>query len=316
MSDRAKTILLYGESGDSKTTQAIFLAKYIKKKFNKRLRLISSDGGGWAPVQDEGIVYHPKDNPEGYVEVFNMTNRVRYLAEWRKLSKGFWPQVLKGDAEKGEDPSKFYRHIIPSDLSNIGGYFCEGLTSLSSGFISHISKQDNSKDSVTKVMYSAPGYEQDGEYFGATDQGHVGMVQNELNNLTQQFGTLPVDFVMWTGLVGKASEKSLRAVGLEIDDMNPIYGPKLAGNAKTAESPSWFSDCFFLHRNSETGMVEAHFRKWKDDVTNNTYLAKISTSPKVYQELLRRFPQEKIEFSFEKGIDKYLEVIDEIKCKK
>ena len=99
---RAKTVLLYGESGNTKTTQCVHIARYIYKKYGKITRLISSDGGGWAPVEDENLLIS-KDNPignGGIVEAFNMTNRKKYLSEWRKLAQGYWPKVVEEDGKK------------------------------------------------------------------------------------------------------------------------------------------------------------------------------------------------------------------------
>src|SRR5690349_9943497 len=59
MSKRAHTHLLYGRSGTYKTTQIGYLAWWVWQKFRKRTRLVSADGGGWAPIQkfiDAGII--------------------------------------------------------------------------------------------------------------------------------------------------------------------------------------------------------------------------------------------------------------------
>lgn len=331
MAERAKTALLYAESGDSKTSQCIFLAKYIKEKYNKKTRLISADGGGWSPVEDEGLIYNSKTNPEGIVHAFNMSNRKLFLADWRRLSRGDWPKIVKGEAGLGEDPTKIYRKILPStsqELSEIGLIFIEGLTSISAGFLSHISKQDNSKDSVTKVLYAAVGYEEDGERMGSTDQGHVGAVQNEVYNMTQQFGTLPVNMVVWTALVGKCTEKSLRQVGITVTE-NPVFGPKLAGNARTAEAPQWFSDCFYLDgytdkivRDTVDGgqqlierkKIMAYFQRHTDN-DGNLFLAKSSTGTSIFPRLIERFPGGCLELGFKEGegIDRYFRLIDELK---
>ncbi len=56
---KANTHLIYGESGTFKTTAIGFFAEYIWRKYGKRTRLVSADGGGWFPVQkyvDAGII--------------------------------------------------------------------------------------------------------------------------------------------------------------------------------------------------------------------------------------------------------------------
>jgi hypothetical protein len=318
---RAKTILLYSDSGNSKTSQCVHIAKYIKAKYGKITRLISSDGGGWAPVEDEGLIIS-KDNPaidmvlekgvwvnkggNGCVEAFNMTNRKRYLADWRKLSVGMWPHVVEQDGRK----VRIISQCTPQETQRVGCYFIEGLTSIGSGFISHISKQDNTSD-VTKVLFKAASYEEDGEFFGSTDKGHVGMTQNELHNLTQAFGALQVEMVVWTALVGQANEAITK---------KPIYGPKLSGNAKTPEAPSWFSDCFHLHAINEKEMIDnitvenkrilAFYQRHEDEETGNVYLCKSSVGPSLYLRLKKRYPGGFVELGFDNGIVDYLETVD------
>lgn len=311
---RAKTVLLYGGSGNTKTSQCVHIARYIKKKYNKITRLISSDGGGWSPVEDEGLIISPT-NPDGCVEVFNMTNRKKYLRDWRLLSKGMWPKVVRNEAGQ---LTRTFVDTTKEEWAKIGCYFIEGLTSIGTGFISHISKQDNTSD-VTKVLFKAATYEEGGEFFGSTDKGHVGMTQNELHNLTQEFGTLGVELVVWTALECAAEERISR---------NPIYGPKLSGNAKTPEAPSWFSDCLHLHAVNvkeavqdseqrdiviENKKVYAFFQRHADEETGNVYLAKSSTGPSLFPQLRYRFPGGFVELDFSKGVVEYLETIDQLR---
>ena len=46
------TMVLYGPTGSRKTSQIGEFAKYIYEKTGKITRLVSCDGGGWAPIQD------------------------------------------------------------------------------------------------------------------------------------------------------------------------------------------------------------------------------------------------------------------------
>src|SRR6266566_2598144 len=46
------TMVLYGPTGSRKTSQIGEFAKYIYEKTGKITRLVSTDGGGWAPIQD------------------------------------------------------------------------------------------------------------------------------------------------------------------------------------------------------------------------------------------------------------------------
>lgn len=319
---RAKTILIYTKSGGTKTTQCVHLARYVWKKFGKRTRLISGDGGGWKPVEDERIdptnpnspfLIKSAKNPEGIVDVINITNRPHLLADMRRLSRGAWLYKVKG--KDGQAEERWLDWATRGEKDNIGAIFIEGLTSIATGFLNHISKQDNRAGSVGKVMYAAPNYEEDGEIFGGTDQGHVGMVQNETWNLCQQFGTLPVEVVVWTALEEKGEVKNTSAT---------IYGPKLAGNAKTYEAPSWFSDCLHFQEMSgtvdlgggiltQTKKVFAFYAKHTDPDTGNFYICKVSVGPSLYKRLEEKWPGGCFEMGLDKGMVEYLEFMDKIR---
>src|SRR6185369_2164290 len=165
---RARTMCIYGASGNGKTCQLIYLAKYVQERWGKTCRLVSADPGGWMPLEDEGLIWNPESNPNGIVQAFNVTNRPMLLHDMRKLSQGYWPYAFL--AADGTVKTHWKMDI---EGRNVGAYFIEGLMSISSAFISHISKQDN-ENAATKVLYAAPRYEEGGESFGAVDRGHYG----------------------------------------------------------------------------------------------------------------------------------------------
>jgi len=289
---RAKTICIYGASGSSKTTQALYIAKYVKEKYGKNTRLLSADEGGWAPLANEGVI-KGAGNKDGIIEAYNVNNNKLLLGAMRKFSMGQWPTIIEKEGKKVRTIAD-----APEGLKQTGCYIIEGLTSLSSSFMTYISKKDNTSD-VTKVLFRAPGYEEGGEFFGTVDRGHYGMVQQEMFNLVQQFGALPVELVVWTAHVGQGEERVSKT---------PLYGPKLVGSAKTWEVPSWFSDCLHMERDDTGDMpkVRAYFKRHLDTLTEIVYLAKSSTGPTAYKNLLEKYNGGFVPLEIGEGIDKYL----------
>ena len=111
--------MLYGESGTFKTSQAGIFAWWIWKKFRKKTRLISADGGGWAPdpeVHRRGTI----------IDAFSIAKldvlKHSPLSLLRKLAKGEWPRD-NGDGSAKMAPTP------PEDWKDIGAYVVEGLTS-------------------------------------------------------------------------------------------------------------------------------------------------------------------------------------------
>src|SRR5690242_7976715 len=119
MKKRANTYLVYGDSGVFKTTQVGYFAWYIWRTSRKKLRLISADGGGVAPIQryiDAGII---DLSAIAKVDVIRQSP----LSLLRKLAKGEWP-ATNGDGITKMAPT------TPEEWESIGGYAIEGLTSI------------------------------------------------------------------------------------------------------------------------------------------------------------------------------------------
>src|ERR1700743_609803 len=82
-----RTILFYGDTGSSKTTQLALLAKWLWEKKGKRTRLISCDGGGSKQFDDMGLI------EAGIVDRFIMPATEHKIANLFRLSKGYWPHL-------------------------------------------------------------------------------------------------------------------------------------------------------------------------------------------------------------------------------
>lgn len=311
-SNKPRTVILYGDSGIGKTSQAYFLARYLAKKYSIIGRLIGSNASDSAPFEDSGMI------DKGIVDFFDIANRQYALADMRKLSEGYWPRnakdkegnsIIKGYFQKDDNCKTTFEQ-----WQKIGFTIIEGITGVSNLMLNHIRSQEEGVGFKHSFKY-----EEDGEVIGGLQEGHYGLVQQELYKVVVQgFACLPVKMVIWTALIGKGMDKRIQQT---------VYGPKGAGVAQTFEIPSWFMDCFHLedkqvkvrvkNKQGDDEVIEkvirvAWFQNHKDEETGITYLAKVRILPELYPKLLEKFPHGFVPLDFENGINKLYEEIDRI----
>lgn len=288
---RAETTIIYGNSGTGKTSQLVYLAKRMYKKTGKRSRLISFDDGGWKPVADEGLI------DMGIVEPYLVVGKENIMAHVRKLAKGYWPQVVSGERVLVETSA--------SEMSRIGLYFIEGLTSLAQAHMAHIGNQELKVGEENANVR----YEEEGEIFGGNSRTHYRLVQNEVHNIVSRFGALPINQAVWTARVAKG-------VDLQKD---ALYGPDVIGKAVTGEVPSWFGECIHFYEYFSTVDVEgksyekkdvlAYYENHKDESTGVPYLAKPRLTPSQMGAMRDFFPGGYVPLTLEKGIEPYFDAV-------
>lgn len=287
-----RTGIFYGESGDTKTHQLFSFARWYVKNYKKKCRLITSDGGGFGPFDDSGMI------DRGECQAFDISYRKEALADIRRLSEGYWPRKGK------RGPMS----IFTSDLKcapqentwdEVGCYLVDGITSICRLWLNHISDQSGGVGFKEAWNYSEGGYEYNG-----LQQGHYGLVQKELYRImVHGFKALPVDFVFYTALVEQGEDRKGKTV----------YGPKAAGSAITAEIPSWVQDCLHLEQiqfKKDGNVIKqkvAHFVKHRDKETGIDYEAKVRVMAEYIPRLMRLYPKGYIKLGLNEGeaIDKF-----------
>lgn len=295
---KARSILAYAESGDTKTTQGYLLAKWVYEKLGKKTRWISADGAGFGVLDDTGMI------EAGIVEAFDISNRKRALADIHRLADGYWPKVIK--VENGKLMRLFQNvqecETTKKEWEEIGAYVIEGPPSIGRLLLTHIAS--NSEKVAFKKGYE---YEEDGYIFGGLDKGHYGLVQTELHRvMVQGFNLLPVDYVYYTATVGKGEDKVTKET---------VYGPRGVGNAITTELPTWVGDCIHLARErvviqeQDKEIVVAWFQRHPDRETGAEYLAKSRLPPEQFPKLLKKYPYGFIPMNYERGLTDYLEIL-------
>lgn len=291
----AQTAIWYGDSGTTKTSQLYYLAKYLWTKKKKKTRLISADGGGYAPFVQSGMI------DQGVCQVFPVIDRQKIFADLARIGDGYWP---RGDTFDSSNKCK----TTPQEWSEIGLIAVESITSIARLLLNYFASY---RDASGELIYRTPFTVSDDEYeLAGTDKGHYAVVQSALHELiVRKFSRLPVDYVVFTALVGEGRTKA---------QGETFYGPRAVGVAITEELPTWVGDClhfahteYMVSNERVTGPV-AYFRPHEDTNTTVTYTAKARILPELYPELLRKFPGGFVPLGFKSGIALYYHTIEKL----
>jgi hypothetical protein len=303
----ALSMLAYGKTGTTKTSQIRYLAEYVFEKFGKRTRMITSDTGSlWSPIEDlveEGIVIPL---------LFPTDPRYNPLSTMRKLRRGEWPeqttlqpsvQALNG----WKNPNK-WKPWGPEETKTIGAYAVESLTSYGSGIL-----RDLAEKNISVGTGSVPGFrEEEGEKFGQNTMQHYGMGQSEILEMLNSFIALPIEIFYVTALEGAGE-----------DDDGPtkrtVLGPKSLGKAITEVIPQRVGDCLHLvdSTDEKTGAreIRAYLRNHPDSqVAKMNWPAKVRllNTPRVLAEFTKRYPQGFMRLTVENGLRELLDFKDEM----
>jgi hypothetical protein len=285
----SNTALIYGDSGIGKTANLQRLASYLLTKYPEKLvRLVSSDGGGWAPFEQTGLI------EAGKVKTHSLSASEFVYAEMNHLSLGYWP---RGDG-------KWQKWGAPTSA-----YLIEGLESFGDNLLSHFAHQSSEragfkhswgfKESLDALDANSPAY-----YVGGLDKGHFGMVQTELLRIHKRgFANLPADWVVWTSKVSRGEDSETKET---------VFGPALVGTAKTTKLTGDFGDCLHLDEVMLDGKPTrvAWFTSHQDRKTGIKYIAKSRVTIELIPYLYKKWPNGFIPLTFDAegnfhGIEQY-----------
>lgn len=232
----AELVLFYGSTGSFKTAQVVFLAKHVYERTGKTTRLISCDGGGWKPVEDEGLI------TAGIVEAWNVSAIESPRSVLRKLSQGFWPKVV----ETGSDRRLVLQAPSADTWKKVGCIAVEGLTSIANVImrdalnkqlkVAGDDPQAQFSEKVTTVGIDGKELTQDEKYSFAS-RGNYNDAQRAVYDIVTNFRSLPVKYVYITALEAKGEEEDTRKT---------IVGPAVIGKAVTSQIGSWVGDMVHL----------------------------------------------------------------------
>ena len=300
------SVLMYGDSGSTKTTQLYQLAKKIlADNPGTHIRMVHADPGGYAPFEDSGMI------ERGDVRVFEFRDRQNAIADFARLSEGYWPVYLDSKNAAYELPfegsktylqSDEYCRTPPEKMSKVAAYFVEGFTSIGDALLTHISTQEDHVAFKGSYKHTEDGYTMHG-----LSEGHYGFVQKAISDkYKQNFRALPVKWMVWTALESKSGVDSAK---------NLAYGPSCAGNKLTQKLPSWFTHTIHLapqQFNDGKNRIVAWFMQHPDSTTGIMYPAKTRLIPELLEQLNRMYPFGNVVMSHDKGIQEYFEAIEQL----
>lgn len=239
-----KSDLWYGATGTFKTSNIGWLAKRFMDKFGLRTRLISSDPGGWGPIQS--LV----DN--GTIEAWPIRiwpaatmNETLILA-----ARGYWPRDPL-------DPTKGYLEPIAAlKDSKIGLVAHDSLTSECELMISAL------KQPGKQIMEPSYRVTEGSQSFVGNSLAGFGFAQDRAYDVIMASHMMPyVQKVIWTAGEAKGEDSVTKA---------PVYGPELIGKKATSKVGHWVGN--LLHFEQAVSKAEVDDKTQQISVTTDGYI--------------------------------------------
>lgn len=286
--------LIVGDTGSGKSELLRTAAEYCYETYGMITRLYAGDPGGFG-TETQALMRL------GIVQAWRMRNHVEPFETCELASMGYWPETvdpLTGYAEpnvrlipptitqylvlcphghQAQPPVLKQRAISPQvvcptcrDVVNannwtihtrtlrspgfrlVGLFGYEGLSAWSSWVMDDMAARagrdelGGERGAIDKIV--------SGELvLGSNNRAHYGFAQNRAQAWVINSTKIPGAVMppIWTALELRASDEG----GL------PIYGPKIAGKARTDEVPSWFGNCLNAETTKDDRGQEIH-RLW------------------------------------------------------
>jgi hypothetical protein len=253
---------VYGGTGDGKTGFIGSMAKWIKFRTGKKMRLYTAE-------PDLGTIEHLIGD---FIEVAYLKDRQNACETITLASHGWWPS-----------PSGEWQPPALNVWDSIGAVAYEGATE----FGTHILEELRVKGAEGSIISAekAPAQFTSGKMkVAGNNQTHYGIAQGRLKEAINNSQKLPAH-VIWTARILRVEDNSAADGG--VFDKKFIYGPLLAGKAATADAPSWFGNCIHIDHvrvAPEKGKPEqwerrAYLKKHFDEGATIPYPAKLRVPP-------------------------------------
>jgi hypothetical protein len=208
------SILLYGDTGDGKTS---LVGEYAEDKFKRTgliTRLYTADPGGW-----RGLIPYVK---LGIIEVINLVGMPRPWEWISEVTKGKLPVGV------GTDGMPLW-HLDAQKNAKVGVYAFEGGTAFGDILMQDMSKR-NAEGQVIGPQPPNFRVSEGNAKWAGTSPSQFGSAQTVLTIAIQESFRLPGD-VIWTCMARRAGDADTTA---------PILGPQFVGKALTSDAPRWF----------------------------------------------------------------------------
>jgi hypothetical protein len=312
----ARSGVIYGPSGTYKTTAIAHFSRWIAETTGKSTLLLSADGGGWAPCDEE--------IQAKMILPYHVDSQTIPLPIIRKVSQGYWPD----NPEEADISKVVFRRV---NWDKVGGMAIEGITSIGTMLMRHYADKNIKSGEEATSRFRQPIRVWDDEkgtsevvdeWFGQSSKGHYGGVQNQLYSMVMNFNSLPVAYTLYTGHEQKYAE-----------DGDLVCGIKAPGKAITPLIPTWVGDCIHAQDYREKRKItlvpakdgkEAveeetvriicryYFVKHVDSATGAVFEAKPRVTHSKVLELEKLFPGGFFVPTPEHGFDLYLAAVDKL----
>jgi hypothetical protein len=224
----ARSGCIYGSTGTFKSTSVAHFARYIAETTGKATLLLSADGGGWTPCDEEISV--------GMIRPFLVDiSHDRFLPTLVVIGRGYWPR-------NPEETDPLRVCFAPINWDEIGGMAVEGFTSIGTGLLLHCSQKalKTGEDATSKFAREILVETESGDVtvnvgFAGNSKAHYQFVHSQLQGFTKAITSQPFKYVLFTGIDKKAED----------DDRTTIRGVHVPGKAITTLIPTWVGD--FIH---------------------------------------------------------------------
>lgn len=288
------TMLLYGATGSSKTTQLRFIAELVWRLFKRQTRLVSADSG-WEPMGDLVQRVGKLDLP--VAEPIDLRKFKRPGSVLMALAHGHWLTLEK---------EKLVFEKAPK-LDEIGCYMFEGLDSFAELYMTDLVQQGRyisndipakfdevvelENNQSLKVTHAAPG------------RTHYLRTQKFiLEEFVPIASGLQVPLVVFTAHESRGEDDVTSKAAV---------GPAVVGKALVKRTSEKFGHAIHLDPLSESGKplaYRAFFQPHPDnEVRGLTWDAKLSCLPERSRKLLQQHPSGFIPLDLNVGIGQLVE---------
>lgn len=228
MSQRKRTVLLYGRTRAGKSTQIGELAEHVYKSTGKRTRLYTADRGGIDPVRPYVDL--------GIIEVVSQDDSDPWI---------FLNKVVRGFVRKD---GKW----VPGVNTEIGMYAFESMTAFADALMADMAKKAAENVNIgggANISFAASG---DGETLkiSGSNMAHFGVCQSRIKEEVWTSQKLDAEYILWTASASKDEDP---------EASGKVIGPAVVGKAMTAEVPRWFQLTFRIDAiPAQSGKPERH----------------------------------------------------------
>src|ERR1019366_6971033 len=213
----------YAETKSGKTGFIGSMAKWIKLRTGKKLRLYTSE-------PDTGTIDHLIGE---FIDVAVIKDRPNACETISLASHGWWPNAKTGEWEP----------TAPAVWENEVGFIAyEGATEFCNDILGEL-RIKGAEGSIISAEKAPAQFMSGKTKIAGNNQTHYGIAQGRVKEAINNSQKLPVH-ILWTARILKVVDTTDDSGG--VFDKKFVYGPLFAGKAATADSPSWFGNCIHI----------------------------------------------------------------------